>query len=59
MTITTVRTDKAGVAVVPVLAGHAYMLDAVVLREPDARLTEQIGAAWETLWANLTFGVPK
>lgn len=59
VTVTTVRTDKAGVAVVPVLAGHAYMLDAVVLREPDPRLTEQIGAVWETLWANLTFAVPK
>ncbi len=59
VTVTTVRTDKAGVAVVPVIAGHAYMLDAVVVREPDARLAEQTGAVWETLWANLTFGVPK
>jgi len=57
--VTTVRTDKAGVAVIPVLAGHAYMLDAVMLREPSAELAEQTGAVWETLWANLTFAVPK
>jgi uncharacterized GH25 family protein len=57
--VTTLRTDKAGVAVIPVLAGHAYMLDAVVLREPSAALARQTGAVWETLWANLTFAVPK
>jgi len=51
--------NSAGVALVPVLAGHAYMLDAVVLREPSAVLAEQTGAVWETLWANLTFAVPK
>ena len=59
VTVTTVRTDKAGVALVPVVAGHAYMLDAVLLREPNALLAKQTGAVWETLWANLTFAVPK
>ncbi len=56
--ITTVRTDGDGVAVVPVQPGTEYMLDAVVLREPDAALAAQSGAVWETLWANLTFRVP-
>lgn len=58
VTITTVRTDAEGIAVIPVVSGHDYMLDAVVLREPTSRLAEATGAAWETLWANLTFHVP-
>jgi hypothetical protein len=45
------------VATVPVTAGHAYMLDAVVLREPEG--VSNPGALWESLWANLTFAVPE
>ncbi len=56
--ITTTRTDAEGVARVPVKPGHAYQLDAVVLREPTPELAEATGAVWETLWANLTFAVP-
>ena len=51
------RTDDAGIAEFPVEAGHEYMVDAVVLREPSARLAADTGAVWETLWANLTFAV--
>ncbi|MBT8413928.1 MAG: DUF4198 domain-containing protein [Boseongicola sp.] len=58
MTVFTVRTDGNGVATVPVKAGARYMLDSVVLREPSAELASQYGVAWESLWANLTFGVP-
>ncbi|MEJ6477175.1 MAG: DUF4198 domain-containing protein [Octadecabacter sp.] len=57
--ITMVRTDAEGIAVVPVIAGHSYMLDAVVLREPSTELAASSNAVWETLWANLTFGVPE
>ncbi len=53
------RTDDEGIATLPVQAGHSYMIDAVVLREPAAALAEQTGAVWETLWANLTFAVPE
>ena len=53
------QTNADGIAVFPVKPGHAYMVDAVVLREPSARLAEQSGAVWETLWANLTFAVPE
>lgn len=52
------RTDENGVATLPVRAGHSYMIDAVVLREPSQAMAEQTGAVWETLWANLTFAVP-
>ena len=58
VTVFTVRTDGNGVATVPVKAGARYMLDAVVLREPSAALASQRNVAWESLWANLTFGVP-
>ena len=57
--VTYVRTDADGIAVVPVTAGHSYMLDAVVLREPSAELAASSNAVWETLWANLTFAVPE
>ncbi len=48
------RTDAEGRATVPVQPGHAYLLDAVVLR-PGPEGAEH---AWETLWASLTFEVP-
>lgn len=53
-----VRTDAEGVATVPVKPGHAYMADAVVLREPAPALAEARDAVWETLWANLTWAMP-
>ena len=56
--ITLHRTDDQGHAAIPVQPGHAYMFDAVVLREaPDALETEK-SPLWETLWAALTFEVP-
>ena len=53
------QTNEDGIATFPVTAGNSYMVDAVVLREPTTELQEQTGAVWETLWANLTFGVPE
>jgi len=54
VSITLQRTDADGRALIPVLSGHDYLLDAVVLRDaPD-----DIEAVWETLWAALTFSVP-
>ncbi len=53
-----VRTDAQGIATVPVKPGHSYMADAVVLREPNASVAADTRAVWETLWANLTWGVP-
>ena len=58
VTVFTVRTNGDGVATVPVKAGARYMLDAVVLREPSAALARERDVMWESLWANLTFGVP-
>ncbi|MCA1774946.1 MAG: DUF4198 domain-containing protein [Paracoccaceae bacterium] len=53
------RTDDEGIATVPVKPGHEYMADAVVLREPAQTVTAASGAVWETLWANMTWGVPE
>lgn len=52
--VTLHRTDAAGLAAIPVIPGHDYLFDAVVL-EPI--LTED-SAVWDTYWAALTFGVP-
>lgn len=57
--VSTVRTDADGIATIPVTAGHIYMLDAVVLREPSDAVAEATGTVWETLWANMTFAVPE
>jgi hypothetical protein len=57
VTISTLMTDEAGHAVVPVTKGNEYLLDAVVMLplEADDPATE---AVWESLWAALTFFVP-
>ncbi len=56
--VTLTRTDASGEAAITVEPGHAYLLDAVVLRPaPDAG-TSQSAPLWESLWAALTFAVP-
>lgn len=57
--ITLHRTDADGIATLPVKAGHSYLVDHVVLREPSQELFEQSQIEWETLWAALTFAVPQ
>ena len=56
--LTVHETDAQGRATLPVTPGHTYMVNAVALREPDQRHARH-RAAWETLWANLTFAVPE
>ena len=56
--VTTVKADAEGRATIPVRAGHVYMLDSVVLREPEGDLANRPDVVWESLWANLTFEVP-
>ncbi|NUB46167.1 DUF4198 domain-containing protein [Fertoebacter nigrum] len=57
-TVTKHRTDAEGIALLPVARGMEYMVDAVVLREPEPSLAQATGTVWESLWANLTFRVP-
>jgi hypothetical protein len=47
------RTDAEGRAVLDVETGHFYLVDAVVLREAEGDYP------WESLWASMTFTVPK
>ncbi|MBQ4823059.1 DUF4198 domain-containing protein [Leisingera sp. HS039] len=54
VTISTRLTDSQGKSVIPVLPGHTYLLDAVVLRPAP----EDKDHVWESLWAALTFAVP-
>lgn len=58
VSISTHLTDAGGIALLPVRAGHVYMADAVLMREPAPAKAETSGAVWESLWANLTFAVP-
>lgn len=58
--ISYMRTDKAGEASIPVVPGHSYLLDAVVLRpvNEDEPFSPDL-PIWESLWAALTFAVPE
>lgn len=56
-TVSTVRTNGEGIALVPVKSAHTYLLDNVLLRVPSDTLAKETGAVWETLWAALTFEV--
>ena len=51
------ETNADGIAVLPIVAGSQYMLNAVIFRPPHER-HQDTNAVWETLWANLTFAVP-
>ncbi len=57
VTVSTLRTDAEGRATIPVRPGHVYLLDAVVIREPEPVLAEEEEIVWETLWAAMTFAV--
>jgi len=54
VSINKILTDAMGEAFIPVAPGHAYLLDAVVLR-PAPTGKDYV---WESLWAALTFAVP-
>ncbi|MBF9050955.1 DUF4198 domain-containing protein [Roseobacter sp. HKCCD9010] len=54
--ITLHHTDEAGIAVLPVTAGHEYLADAVVLEPLDAPTPSD--PVWLSRWASLTFSVP-
>ncbi|UYV39204.1 DUF4198 domain-containing protein [Rhodobacteraceae bacterium D3-12] len=51
---TKLHTDAQGIVQVPVAAGHRYLLNAVVVRAQDVK-----DVPWESLWASMTFEVPR
>ena len=58
VTISIVRTDTDGHALIPVARGVEYMLDAVVMRPIEAADPEK-KPVWESLWAGMTFKIPE
>ncbi|CRL11303.1 Nickel uptake substrate-specific transmembrane region [Phaeobacter italicus] len=56
VTITKLKTNADGIAVIPVSRGNSYLLDAVMLEPRDP--ASGTGAVWATHWAALTFAVP-
>ena len=57
VSVSTTMTDAAGQAVIPVVPGHEYLLDAVKMIELEGGSTP-IDPVWKSLWAALTFYVP-
>ena len=52
-------TDDAGTVSIDTVPGHAYLIDTVLVREPNRAVAARTrGAVWESLWASLTFRVP-
>jgi uncharacterized GH25 family protein len=50
-------TNAQGIATFPVIIGHEYMLDNVALIPLETKVDGD--PVWHSLWANLTFAVPK
>jgi len=48
------RTDTQGMTQIPLREGHAYLLNAVIMRP----VTDRGKVVWESLWASLTFARP-
>lgn len=55
----TLQTDAEGRAVVPRGPGGRLLVNAVHLTEPGDDLPDRMNAAWQSLWASLTFGLPE
>lgn len=51
-------TDKQGKVSFKRVANALYLLNAVHIIEPDAKVVDDTGALWESLWASLTFATP-
>ena len=51
------EADDRGRAILPVAAGHSYLLDSVTLEEVEPGAEGD--PAWASLWAALTFAVPE
>ncbi|MCB1334111.1 MAG: DUF4198 domain-containing protein [Roseivivax sp.] len=56
VSISQLRTDATGQALLPVRPGHEYLVDSVVMRPLDPPGDE--GAVWHSLWASLTLQIP-
>lgn len=60
VTLSVEQTDAQGIVSFTVTPENTYLVDTVVIRQPSRELFIQTGGVfWESLWASLTFNVPK
>ena len=52
---TIVVTDDTGLAIIPIIRGDVYMLNATHMIKPSDDDIERTTAVWHSLWASLTF----
>lgn len=52
------QSDADGVVRIRDAAPGDYLVNAVLIREPSTVLVRVTGAAWESLWASITFTLP-
>lgn len=52
---THVITDETGTAIIPVVSGDIYMINAVHMIVPSNEDIARTGAVWHSLWASMTF----
>lgn len=52
-------TDEKGILSLSVKKNSVYLVNAVKMIEPDLDTSHKYNAVWESLWASMTFEVPK
>ncbi len=52
-------TDEKGILSLSVKKNSVYLVNAVKMIEPDSDTSDRYNAVWESLWASMTFEVPK
>lgn len=48
-------TDETGTAIIPIVSGDIYLINAVHMIIPSDEDIERTGAVWHSLWASMTF----
>ncbi len=59
VTQTKYATDEHGILTLPLKSNSLYLVSAVKMIEPDPNTRHKYNAVWESLWASMTFEVPK
>lgn len=56
---TNLYTNKAGVVSIPQANGGQFLINAVQMINPSLKVKDETGAAWESLWASVTYEIKK
>ena len=54
---TDLLTNKNGVVNIPIKKGGEFLINAVQMLEPSAKIKKETGAVWESLWASITYNI--